>query len=100
MSLAALSLLKAHVRADDFADDDAYLQHLLDTAEQHVADATNRSLADLVELGGGELPYSITHAVLLLAGHWYNQREAATTASTSAVPYAIDYLVAQFRKLV
>lgn len=100
MSLTALSLLKSHVRADDFAEDDAYLQHLLDTAEQHVADSTNRSLADLVELGGGELPYSITHAVLLLAGHWYNQREAVAGVAMAEVPYTLQALIKPYRRLV
>lgn len=100
MSLTALSLLKAHVRADDFSEDDAYLQHLLDAAEQHVADSTNRSLADLVELGGGELPYAITHAVLLIAGHWYNQREAVAGVAMAEVPYTLQALVKPYRRLV
>lgn len=100
MSLTALSLLKVHVRADDFSEDDAYLQHLLDAAEQHVADNTNRSLADLVELGGGELPMPLTHAVLLIAGHWYNQREAVGSASMAEVPYTLTALTKPYRKLV
>lgn len=100
MSLTALSLLKAHVRADDFSEDDAYLQHLLDAAEQHVADSTNRSLVDLVELGGGELPYSITHAVLLIAGHWYNQREAVAGVAMAEVPYTLQALIKPYRRLV
>ena len=100
MSLTALSLLKAHVRADDFADDDAYLQHLLDAAEQHVTEATNRTLADLVEIGGGELPYSLTHAVLLLAGHWYNQREGVAGVAMSEPPYTLQALIKPYRRLV
>lgn len=100
MSLTALSLLKAHVRADDFAEDDAYLQHLLDAAEQHVADSTNRSLVELVEIGGGELPYAITHAVLLIAGHWYNQREAVAGVAMAEVPYTLQVLIKPYRRLV
>ena len=100
MSLTALSLLKAHVRADDFSEDDVYLQHLLDTAEQHVADSTNRSLVELVEIGGGELPYAITHAVLLIAGHWYNQREAVAGVAMAEVPYTLQALVKPYRRLV
>lgn len=99
MSLTALSLLKVHVRADDFSEDDAYLQHLLDAAEQHVADNTNRSLADLVELGGGELPMPLTHAVLLLAGHWYNQREAVAGVAMAEVPYTLQALLKPYRRL-
>ena len=100
MAVTDLSLLKAHVRADDFADDDAYLQHLLDTAEEYVAQATNRTTAELVDLGGGMLPYSLTHAVLLIAGHWYNQREAVGSASMAEVPYTPTALIKPYRKLV
>lgn len=100
MSLTALSLLKAHVRADDFSEDDAYLQHLLDAAEQHVVATTNRSLVELVEIGGGELPYAITHAVLLIAGHWYNQREAVAGVAMAEVPYTLQALIKPYRRLV
>ena len=36
MAVVSLALFKKHVRADDFADDDEYLEHLLDTAESAV----------------------------------------------------------------
>ena len=99
MSLTALSILKAHVRADDFCEDDAYLQHLLDAAEQHVVATTNRTIADLVEIGGGELPYAITQAVLLIAGHWYNQREAVAGVAMAEVPYTLLALIKPYRRL-
>ena len=34
MASLDLDLLKKHVRADDFSDDDQYLAHLLDAAKQ------------------------------------------------------------------
>ena len=43
MAVVSLALFKKHVRADDFADDDEYLEHLLDTAESAVITATNRT---------------------------------------------------------
>ena len=55
MSSIDLSLFKTHCRADDFAGDDSYLQHLLDTAEAHIANATHRTMEELEEMGGGEL---------------------------------------------
>ena len=48
MATVDLELLKKHVRADDFADDDEYLAHLLDAAEQYVCTATNREAAELL----------------------------------------------------
>lgn len=100
MATTKLELLKKHVRADDFCDDDAYLLHLLDAAEEYVCTATNRPADELLELGGGEqLPATLQQAVLLIAGHWYNQREAVSGVQMSEVPYTLQALVKPFRKL-
>ncbi|WP_296090313.1 head-tail connector protein [uncultured Alloprevotella sp.] len=95
-----LDLFKKHVRADDFADDDAYLAHLLATAEQAVVNETQRSREELVDMGGGQWPQPITHAIMMLGAHWYNQRESASSAQFSEVPNALQALVKPYRKLV
>ncbi len=100
MATVDLALLKMHVRADDFSDDDQYLQHLLDAAEQYVCEATNRTNEELAELGGGELPVTLQQAVLLIAGHWYNQREAVSGVQMAEVPYTLQALIKPYRKLV
>lgn len=100
MATTKLELLKKHVRADDFSDDDDYLAHLLNAAEEYVCTATNRDTAELLALGGGdELPASLTQAVLLIAGHWYNQREAVSGVQMAEVPYTLQALVKPYRKL-
>lgn len=99
MALVKLELLKKHVRADDFSDDDSYLAHLLCAAEEYVINATNRTAEELVALGGGELPTSLQQAVLLIAGHWYNQREAVSGVQMAEVPYTLQALVKPYRKL-
>lgn len=99
MSVVCLDLFKKHVRADDFGDDDAYLQHLLDTAQQAVITATNRSLLELIEMGGGEFPTPLRHAVMMLGAHWYNQRESVAAVQMYAVPDTLQALVKPFRKL-
>ena len=100
MACIDLELLKRHVRADEFADDDEYLQVLLDTAERYVIHATNRSYAELkgLECDGG-IPLPLRHAILMLAGHWYNQREGVATASMQEVPYSMQALIKPYRKL-
>lgn len=50
MAVVSLALFKKHVRADDFADDDEYLRHLLDTAESAVITATNRTQEELAQM--------------------------------------------------
>ena len=99
-----LELLKKHVRADEFSEDDDYLQHLLDAAVEYVRTSTNRTEKELLELGGGDeklLPTDepLQQAVLLTAGHWYNQREAVSGVQMAEVPYTFQALVKPFRKL-
>lgn len=96
-----LTLLKKHVRADDFNDDDTYLQYLLDTAKEAVIKATNRTEQELQTIAGGEhLPNMLNQAVLMLAAHWYNQRESVASAQMHEVPDSMAALVKPFRKLV
>ncbi len=101
MATVDIALLKQHVRADDFSDDDQYLAHLLEAAEQYVTEATNRSGDELLAMGDGEhLPATLQQAVLLIAGHWYNQREAVSGVQMAEVPYTQQALIKPYRKLV
>lgn len=100
MSVVSLALFKKHVRADDFADDDEYMQHLLDTAEVTVVAATNRSVDELITLGGGDVyPLPLQQAAMMLAAHWYNQRESVSTVQMHEVPDSLQALVKPYRKL-
>jgi len=104
MATVDLALLKKHVNADDFTADDTYLQHLLDAAEAHVIGMTNRTAAELMVPGSSEgttvLPVQLQQAVIMLAGHWYNQREAVSGVQMAEVPYTLQALIKPYRKLV
>ncbi len=100
MSAVSLELFKKHVRADDFADDDEYLSHLLAVAEQSVVTATNRSADELNELGGGDFPMPLKHAIMMLGAHWYNQRESVSNTQMYTVPDSLQSLVKPYRRLV
>lgn len=100
MAVVSLALFKKHVRADDFADDDGYLEHLLATAEVSIITATNRTEQELIDGNAGEFPAPLRHAVMMLAGHWYNQRESVSTVQMHEVPDALQALVKPYRKLV
>lgn len=99
MELVPLSLVKQAVRADDFDLDDTLLTHYRDAALETVIGRTNRDARELLELGGGELPLRLKQAVLLLVGHWYNQREEATMGQMSSIPMGFEALVRPFQKL-
>lgn len=100
MAVVSLALFKKHVRADDFADDDEYLGHLLEAAEVSVVTATNRTAAELSDGNGGEFPAPLKHAIMMLAAHWYNQRESVSSVQMHEVPDALQALVKPYRKLV
>ena len=100
MSVLSLALFKKHVRADDFADDDEYLEHLLDAAEASVVASTNRTFQELAGYNDGDFPVPLKHAVMMLAAHWYNQRESVSSTQMSEVPDSLQALVKPYRKLV
>lgn len=99
MTVVSLALFKKHVRADDFADDDEYLQHLLDTAESAVITATNRTQEELAQMGKGNVPTPIKHAIMMLGAHWYNQRESVSSVQMHAMPDSLQALIKPYRKL-
>lgn len=45
------------------------------------------------------IPEPLKVAILLLAGHWYQNREAATPGALSALPMAVDALIAPYRRV-
>ena len=83
-----------------FSEEDEYLEHLLDAAEEAVLQATHRTLEECKAAGGGTFPKTLQHAVLLLAGHWYAQRESVSTVQMHEVPDALQSLLKPWRKLV
>lgn len=99
MAVVSLALFKKHVRADDFADDDVYLEHLLETAEVSVVTATNRTMGELTGDNGGVFPLPLQHAVMMLAAHWYNQRESVAGVQMHEVPDSLQALIKPYRKL-
>ena len=44
------------------------------------------------------VPAPIKQAILLLVGHWYDHREAVSSDTKAPVPFAVDALVAPFRR--
>lgn len=101
MAAVDLALFKKHVRADDFADDDTYLQHLLDAAELSVITATHRTEDELKAIENGEtIPTPLIQAIMMLAAHWYNQRESVSNVQMHQVPDSLSALIKPYRKLV
>ena len=46
------------------------------------------------------IPGAIRHAILLLVGHWYENRQPAAEGSAAELPFAVSALLSPFRRSV
>lgn len=88
----SLALLKSQLNLTG-TDDDALLSHKIAAAQAWIEDQIGVAFADL-----DPLPASIDEAVLQLAAHWYEQREAVLIGiSANEVPFGVRELIASSR---
>lgn len=106
MATIDLQTFKQHVRADDFDADDPYLEHLLETAAAAVLNEVSggTGASALLESPEGfadlDLPLPLVQAVMMLAAHWYNQRESVSPQQMYEVPSALMALIKPYRRFV
>lgn len=90
MSVTPVASLKAHLNLEHDLDD-ALLSSYLDAAEAYASDFVGQFL-DV------EKP-AVTQAVLMLAGFWYENREAAQSGGNAyVVPFGVHDLLQAYRK--
>ena len=94
-----LSQVKKHILVDaTFTDDDNYIQSLMDVAEASVSKHIDCPLA-CIEQEDGTLPPPVVHAMLLMVGNLYANREpVAVGVSVAELPLSYNYLVNLYRK--
>lgn len=90
-----IQTIKKHLNIDnDYHDDDEYLADLEEVCEAVVAEHIDENLKDLcAKSGNGELPAPLKHAILLLIGNFYSNRESVAFASASEIPLSYSYLL-------
>ncbi|MBJ6131528.1 phage gp6-like head-tail connector protein [Ochrobactrum sp. Q0168] len=76
MAVVPLTLAKAHMNIVG-NDDDELITHYLDAAEEWITDFTGQPIPDPV-------PASLKQAILMIAGHWYENREATIVGIAAA----------------
>ncbi|MGR4839115.1 MULTISPECIES: head-tail connector protein [Bacteroides] len=91
----SVEALKAHLNVD-YDNDDDYLESLSATAQASIEKYIQRPLSDCEK--GGELNPMLIHAIKILAGGFYANREPVAYANAQPLPYTLDYLVRPFIK--
>lgn len=97
MTYLNLELIKNHLNLQNFSDDDNYLQHLGSAVEFVVERDIDKKLTTIAQENGGELPPSLLHAMLLLLGTYYANRENVSYASCVEVPKTYAYICDLYR---
>lgn len=89
--------LKTHLNGVP-AEDEAMLDGLLGAATGHVQRVLGFDLDDEGELPDGTPP-ELEQAVLMLAAHWYENREATLVGvSAQSVPHGVTEILAEHRR--
>jgi uncharacterized phage protein (possible DNA packaging) len=95
MIYVTLEEIKQHLNID-FSDEDSYLSDLIEVAQTSVETYISAPLDDYV--AEGKLNPMLRHAIKILAGNFYANREPVAFAEPRSIPYTLDYLVKPFRK--
>jgi hypothetical protein len=92
-----LEQAKQHLNIDQsYSIDDEYITQLIGVAEDVVSKHIDDKLID-IEIEAGVLPASIVHAMLLLIGNFYANREPVAFASSNEIPLNYQYLLSLYK---
>ncbi|MEQ9944113.1 head-tail connector protein [Pectobacterium aroidearum] len=99
-----IDLVKQHCRVESGNDDDTLLNAYITTAERHVEKLTRRKLYENAEAEGYAddddhlLLEDVQVAMLLLIGHWYENRETVVIGqSAQSIPFTVESLLQPYR---
>ena len=88
-----LEKIKAHLNIDsDYTQDDEYLVTLASACESAVAKRLNIKSLGCLMTEQGYLPEDVSHAVLLMIGNFYANREPVAYGTAVKIPYTLDFL--------
>lgn len=94
MAYVTLEALKQHLRVE-YTADDAYLTTLIGVAEDSIGNELGKPLEDFAT--DGVLPTPLVHAIKVLCGDLYNNRESVAFATPHEVPRTLDYLLQPYK---
>lgn len=89
--MVLLAEAKAHLRINTDSED-GVIQGLIDAATDHLQSID-------VDVSAVPLPPALHHAILLLVGHYYENREAVSDQPVHVLPLGVARLIAPYRSL-
>lgn len=93
-----LTELKRHLNIEaDFIGDDEYLQDLIEVTAAAIG---NYCLGGLSAFTGTTYPIEVKHAQLLLAAHYYLNRQPVAFAQGQEIPYTFQFLLNPYKTAV
>jgi hypothetical protein len=94
-----LEIAKLHLRVEDsYTDEDAYIESLIDVAEEKIAEELCISVEELANVRGRKvIPKPLFQAILLSVGLYYNNREEVTCVQTKPLEQGVKHLVSLYR---
>jgi len=110
MYVVTLAEAKKHLNIESyFTDDDTYISSLIEVSFLSIKNRCNNttwidstgytsdyiSFADF-QVSGTTIPLPIKHAILLMVGNLYANREPVSFGSPIVIPYTIEYLIAPY----
>lgn len=97
MRYITLEQAKQHLLVDmDFIADDSYIEDLVTVAEDSVKQHLDVVTLEELETGG-KLPPAIVHAMLLMIGNFYANREPVSFTTVAKLPLSYEYLIGLYK---
>lgn len=97
MRYLTLELIKSQCIIDqEFTDDDTYLSHLGDVAEEAVENEIDNKLEEVVASNNGKLPAPLLQAMLIYVDYFYGLQRGSD-GNNPDIPKAFLHLCAIYR---
>lgn len=94
-NIVTLEDAKKHLNVD-FDDDNGYISTLIEVATERIESHLDIKFDDVFD-DTDSIPKSIKHAILLLIGELYKNRELTTENSVNELPFTINYLLTNYK---
>lgn len=94
----SLSELKKQLNiVEDYTGEDTYLSGILEASQSAVEFHIQQPLSAFLKEDEGLEPM-LKHAILILASHFYANREPVAYVQPKIIPYTFEYLLQPFKK--